>query len=672
MDRNTLIGILLIGVIFIGYSYYNNNKLEKAYDKEINVADSLFVADNYTEAILAYRKAQSYQPRNQYPQKQITEINNIMGLYDDQSSVEDSLQGDTSSGQAGSGETGSELPVSADVKMQNDSELESRYGAFSGAASGEDKFITMENDLVRLVFSNKGGRLYSAELKEYHTYDTLPLILFEGDSTIFGFQFFTRDNHAIETNELYFTPLTDRDYILVEDQPGSFSMRLEAGEGKYIEYTYSLKPDAYMLDLDFKVVGLEDIMARNISSLDLSWEIYMPQQEKGRTNEDNYSGIKFRYFQDEVDGSRSRGGKDVEEFEISTKIQWLAFKDQFFSSVLVADEPFLNAWTQSTKTPESERYLRHMQAKFSVPYNDEPDAVYKMHFYLGPNHYKTLKQYDIELEKLVYLGNNIIRIINEYVIIQLFAWLSKFIGNYGLIILLLTVIIKMFLFPLTFKSYLSQAKMKVLKPQIDAINEKFPKKEDAMKKQQATMALYKKAGVSPLGGCLPMVLQMPILFAMFRFFPGSIELRQQSFLWAKDLSTYDSILKLPWDLPMYGDHISLFTLLMTVSTILTMKINSPSQAGSSQMPGMKGMMYMMPVMFMLILNNYSAGLTYYYFLANLITFGQNMLSKQFVNEEEILKKLEANKKKPVRKSKWQQRLESAAKQKGYTPPRKKK
>jgi len=670
MDRNTIIGILLIGVIFIGYSYYNNNKLDKAYDKEISYADSLFLAEDYPQAIMAYRKAKSFKPKEQYPQTQIDEINQVMGLYDDvpETNVESS---DISQEQTDQGTISTGDVVVANQNYKSDKERESQFGTFYKASVGEEKFITLENNLVKLVFTNKGGKLYSAELKEFKTHDTLALMLFEGDSTVFGFQFFTLDNHPIETNNLYFIPQTSREKMLVEDQPVSFSMRLEAGEGKYIEYTYSLKPDEYMLDFDFKIVGLKESLARNLSSLDLNWEMYMPQQEKGRVNENNYAGIKFKYYQDEVDGSRTRASKEIEEFDVPTKLEWLAYKDQFFSTVLISDEPFLNGWVQSTKTEESERYIRFLQAKLSVPYKGDSEEAYKMHFYLGPNHFKILKKYQLDLEELVFLGKNIIRIINEYVIIQLFHWLNRFIGNYGIIILVLTIIIKMVLFPLTYKSYQSQAKMRVLKPQVDAINEKFPKKEDAMKKQQATMALYKKVGVSPVGGCLPMMLQMPILFAMFRFFPTSIELRQESFLWAHDLSTYDSILNLPWDLPMYGDHVSLFTLLMTVSTILTMKINSPAQAGGAQMPGMKGMMYMMPVMFMLILNNFSAGLTYYYFLANIITFAQNMISKQFVNEADILKKLEAKKTKPVQKSKWQQRLESAAKQKGYKPSKKK-
>jgi YidC/Oxa1 family membrane protein insertase len=415
---------------------------------------------------------------------------------------------------------------------------------------------------------------------------------------------------------------------------------------------------------------MTDIIPANLNSLDLNWEMYVPQQEKGRQNEDNYTTLKYKFYQGEVDGFKVRSQKGEEENEITTRVKWMAFKDQFFSSVLIADNYFLNAYVRSRKLPESTTYLRNFRAEMSIPYETDNDEAIGFQFYLGPNHFNTLKKCDVQLEELVFLGRNIIRWISQFVIIPIFNWLNKSIANYGIIILLMTIIIKMGLFPLTWKSYMSQAKMKVLKPQVDEINARFPKKEDAMKKQQATMALYKQAGVSPMGGCLPMLLQMPILFAMFRFFPASIELRQQKFLWADDLSTYDSILDLPFNIPMYGDHISLFTLLMTVSTIVTMKINSPSASGSSQMPGMKGMMYIMPIMFMLILNNFSAGLTYYYFLANLITFGQNLITKQFVDEKAILKKMEENKKKPQKKSKWQQRLETAAKQRGVQPKRK--
>ncbi len=290
-----------------------------------------------------------------------------------------------------------------------------------------------------------------------------------------------------------------------------------------------------------------------------------------------------------------------------------------------------------------------------------------MKMYYGPNHISTLRKEGLQLEKIVFLGRNIIGWISRFMIIPVFNWLEKYISSYGIIILILTILIKIVLFPLTFKSYQSTAKMQVLKPMIDELGKKFPKKEDAMKKQQATMDLYKRAGINPMGGCLPMLLQMPILFAMFRFFPVSIELRQEHFLWATDLSTYDSILTLPFKIPMYGDHVSLFTLLMTASTLLTMKMTG-SSPGQDQ-PGMKMMMYMMPVMFMLMLNNFSSGLTYYYFLANVLTYLQNIISKRFIDEKKVLARLEENKKKPLQKSKWQQRLEEAAKQRGIQPPK---
>jgi YidC/Oxa1 family membrane protein insertase len=304
-----------------------------------------------------------------------------------------------------------------------------------------------------------------------------------------------------------------------------------------------------------------------------------------------------------------------------------------------------------------------------VPFQRLSNETIKLKLFFGPNKFKLLKKYkEYQLESLVSLGKNIIRWINQFVIIPIFDWLSKFITNYGLIILLLTIIIKIGLLPLTYKSYLSQARMKVLKPQVDELTLKFPKGKE-LERQQATMALYKKAGVSPMGGCLPMLLQFPILFAMFKFFPTSIELRQEAFLWAKDLSTYDAIITWNQAIPILGNHISLFTVLMTVSTILSMKMSDTSS--SQQIPGMKTMMYVMPVMFMFMLNNFSAALTYYYFLANVITIGQNYLFKQFVDEKEILRKMEEKKAKPVKKSKFQQRIEEMSKQSGYKPARKK-
>ncbi|MBK7480331.1 MAG: membrane protein insertase YidC [Bacteroidales bacterium] len=396
--------------------------------------------------------------------------------------------------------------------------------------------------------------------------------------------------------------------------------------------------------------------------------MYLPQQEKGRQNEEYYTTIKYKFYQDDVESIRLRQSKEVETADLPTKLSWVAFQDQFFSSVLISKDHFLNGTVVSTKTPALEKYIRYYTAELGVPFNPGSDNVVGMKLYYGPNHITTLKKEGLELDKLIFLGRNIIGWINRFMIIPVFNFLEKYIGSYGLIILILTILIKIFLFPLTFKSYQSTAKMQVLKPMVEEINKKYPKQEDAMKKQQATMDLYKRAGINPMGGCLPMLLQMPILFAMFRFFPVSIELRQEAFLWATDLSTYDSILDLPFNIPLYGNHVSLFTLLMTASTLLTMKMTS-SSPGQDQ-PGMKMMMYVMPIMFMFILNNFSAGLTYYYFLANILTYLQNMISKRFIDEEKVLATLEENRKKPMKKSKWQQRLEEAARQRGIQPPKK--
>ncbi|HPY67959.1 MAG TPA: membrane protein insertase YidC, partial [Bacteroidales bacterium] len=542
-----------------------------------------------------------------------------------------------------------------------------RLGVFSAALEGEEDFITLENNLLELKISLKGGRVYSARLKEFVTHDSKPLILFSGDSTVFGFNFFTADNKAIQTNDLYFSPLSEERSISVADDPGIVVLRLNADSNKYIEYKYTLLPDRYNLLFDVSFHNMDEVLPANQNSITLDWRMYIPQKEKGRTNEENYTSLKYKHYQDDVEGSKMRTKKESETFEISTRLSWVAYVDQFFSAVIITDTYFLNGSLTSNLTPESKKYIRYFTSELGVPVTPGPDVSYQMRFYFGPNHLSTLKKEGHELEKIIYLGKNITGWISRFIIIPVFNWLEKYIDSYGIIILILTILIKLVLFPLTFKSYQSQAKMRVLKPLVDELNKKYPKQEDAMKKQQATMDLYKRAGINPMGGCLPMLLQFPILFAMFRFFPVSIELRQEHFLWATDLSTYDSILDLPFTIPIYGSHVSLFTLLMTASSILTMKM-SGSSAGQDQ-PGMKMMTYMMPVMFMLILNQWSSGLTYYYFLANILTWIQNMISKRFIDEDKVLAALEENKKKPVKKSKWQQRLEEAARQRGINPPK---
>ncbi|MBL7113670.1 MAG: membrane protein insertase YidC [Bacteroidales bacterium] len=630
MDRNSIIGILIIAVLLVGYGILNKPSKDELAERQ-RIQDSVATA-HLEEA--ARRAAQDLAP----------------------------AQTDMSEEAVG------QPVVEDEAGVKNYVDL---YGDFAEAAVGEKKLITLENDLIKLEISTLGGRPYSAELKNYQTHDSLPLILFDGDSTVFGFTFFAR-NRSINTNELFFTPDRKESEIVVSSEPQTLSMTLPAGGNSYIKYTYTLGPSDYMVDFDIQFYEMQELLTDRINFLDLIWEVYVPAFEKGRVNEMQNTTIFFKHYQDEVDKFNPRSKKEIMEQDISTSLEWIGYKQQFFSTVLLAEDHFSNAYLSSSKLEEPNKYLKLFTSQIGVPYQPIQDYTVNMAYYFGPNHFQTLNTYEHELQRLVSLGGPFSRVFNRYFIIPIFNRLDNNIANYGLIILILTLLIKIILFPLTYRSFLSMAKMRVLKPEIDAINAKIPK-DKSMERQQATMALYKKAGVSPLGGCLPVVLQMPILIAMFRFFPTSIELRQESFLWATDLSTYDSIFDLPFTIPMYGDHISLFTLLMTASTILTMKISNQAGAAGQQMPGMKGMMYIMPVMFMFILNNFSAALTYYYFLANIITFGQNQLFKQFIDEEKLRSKLEENTRKKSatkKKSGFQKRLENMAKQRGYNPKKK--
>ena len=655
MDRNTITGLILIFVIFIWFSIYNSNRTNKAMEKALVEAESDYSKGDLEGARSLYINILKYKPTQADALARLNEINLKLGNMPERQKS-DSLN----ALKANIGES----PISSSGTKSDINQ----YGVFAQTAEGQNDFITLENNKIELKISLKGGRVYSARLKNYKTFDAKPLILFSGDSTVFGFNFFTSDNKAVQTNNLFFKSISDQKSYSVVSRPESVILRLYAGDDKYIEYKYTLAPDKYSVDFNVNFKSMEGIIASNQNSLTLDWKMYVPQQEKGRQNEETYCTVNYKYYQDDVAGLGTRQSKETLKSDITTKLSWISFQDQFFSSIIITNDFFLNASINSTKTLASKKYLRYYTSEVGIPFGAGTSNSVNMKLYYGPSSIPILKKEGMQLEKIVFLGKNIIGWISRFAIIPIFNWLNRFISNFGLIILILTIIIKVVLFPLTFKSYQSQAKMQVLKPMVEELGKKFPKKEDAMKKQQATMDLYKRAGVNPMGGCLPMLLQMPILFAMFRFFPVSIELRQEHFLWATDLSTYDSILTLPFAIPMYGSHVSLFTLLMTASTLLTMKMTG-SSPGSDQ-PGMKMMMYMMPVMFMLILNNFSAGLTYYYFLANMLTYAQNMISKRFINADAVLATLEENKKKPMKKSKWQQRLEDAAKQRGINPPRK--
>ena len=524
-------------------------------------------------------------------------------------------------------------------------ELKATYGIFATAATGTEEFQTIENDKLKITVSNKGGRITSVILKEYQTFDSLALDLFDADSSRFNLQFTT--GHNINTANLYFQ---------AEQSSNTLSMKLKADNSHYVEYLYTLTDD-YLIDFEINFIGMESIIPSGVNYMNLEWQMKTPQTEKSKTNQDMYTGIQYQYSADnEVD---YLSFTSTDEDEINARLNWVAFKQQFFSAIFIAKDGFDKPTTLTSTKSEGSKFIKDLAAKFELPYNHNRDEKLSFQFYFGPNHYKTLEAYNSGFEELVPLGWGIFGWVNRYIIINIFDFLSKYFSSYGIIILLLTLIIKIGLAPFTYKAFLSQAKMKVLKPEIDKINDKL-KGKDPMKAQQETMGLYRKAGVNPMGGCLPMLFQFPILIAMFRFFPASIELRQESFLWADDLSSYDSIYNLGFDIPFYGDHISLFTLLMTVSTLLYTHMNSSMATG--QMAQMKWMMYLMPIMFLGFFNNYAAGLSYYYFLANMFTFTQQYFMKRMIDEDAILAQLEANKKKPAKpKSKFQKKLEDMQK-----------
>ncbi len=559
------------------------------------------------------------------------------------------------------------------------SDLQSKYDKFANAAAGEEQNFIIENDLLKLELSNKGGYIKTVELKDYKTYDSLPVILLDPNTTRFGLSFFS-NNRIINTEQFYFQPSDNvtSHMVVSGDNSLQISMRLYAGgeEGalktdSYIEYLYTIQGNNYMFDFTINMVGMDRIISANSSFMDLNWYADLRRQEK-TVDQFNGSTIYYKFYKDEVDYMSE---SDNDEEQITTKLKWISYKQRFFTSSLVAKEAFDNGNLKvyEKENPGSDRYLKTMETDIELPVNLRGDASIPLSFYFGPNKFYTLKSYGLDLERQIPIGWGlfILAWINEFIVIPTFDWLGGYGWNYGIVILVLTIMLKLLLFPIAYKTYYSSAKMRVLKPEVDELSKKFPKKEDAMKKQQAVMALYKRAGANPAAGCVPMLLQMPILFAMFRFFPASIELRQQPFLWAHDLSSYDSIASLPFTIPFYGDHVSLFTLLMTVSTIMYTYMNNQMMASqTNQMPGMKTMMYLMPIMFLGIFNSYASGLSYYYFLANVITFGQMFVFRYAINENKLRLKIEENKKKPPKKkSAFQKRLEEAAKQRGQNQRR---
>ena len=599
MDRNTITGLIVIALILIGYSYFMSPSKEEL--KAMHVRDSIARVEAQRAAALEKERQADFAAQQQNTETQ-------------QAGTEAIFKQDS-------------LPVEQ---------------------------YTLENNKIKLHINTKGGCIDYVDLKGYRTHDSLPLILWKDHKSSMGLNFYAR-NKQINTADLIFVPNTNQKELNAEGAEQVLTMRAYVDENKYLEFEYKLAPDSYMVDFNINTYNLNDVIASNTNFLTLYWGVDMPQLEKSRDFESRYTGVYYNFSNNDVEHLSLTGDEKV---DLPTSVKWVAYKQQFFSSVLIANESFPNVLV-STANNTTPGFLKTADAEISLPYSGKAIEKYDMRFYFGPNSYPTLREYgkDIELPKLVDLGWKWIAWFNRYVVIPIFNFLETNVTlNYGLIIFLLTLIIKLVLFPLTYKSYMSQAKMRVLKPQIDEINKKIPA-DKAMERQQAVMKLYKKAGVNPMGGCLPMLLQMPILIALFYFFPGAIELRQKSFLWATDLASYDSIATLPFTIPFYGNHVSLFCLLMTITNILYMWYNSKNQPQNDQMKGMQVMMYIMPIMFLFIFNSYSSGLSYYYFIATLITIVQTWAIRKFVNDEKLLKQIELAKTKPVKKSKFQQKLE---------------
>jgi YidC/Oxa1 family membrane protein insertase len=637
MNKHTIVGLILLFALVIGYSWYISPS-EKEREEQIRIQDSI----------------------------RLDQINNAQA---------DSLSAIITAQQANEkNERENDLLDT----MVNYQQLSAEFGAFTNAAiKKEEEALVVENDFYRLSIARKGGKIESVELKNVKTYDNLPVVLFEGeDNTNFGLAF--NSNYLIlNTNDLYFTPAQDYDkhsLVVSGNDSLEIAMRLypdkstqEIDTSSYIEFLYIIRGNDYRTGLKINFVNVSQYINRNQTHVELTWQTQLRQQEQSFKNEMTATTI---YYSDALDVENLKEANDRgDSITYTTRLKWLSFKQLFFTSTIIADDYFANG-TMVVDMPQikSDRALKDMKIRLALPVSGDNSSL-GMNFYFGPNKYNTLKQYKINLESQIQLGGSLISWINKYAIIPIFNFFDGFNWNYGLIILILTIILKTVLFPLTMTNYKSSAKMRVVKPEVEEINKRYPKQEDAMKKQQAIMALYKQAGIRPMAGCLPLLLQMPILIAMFRFFPSAYELRQQPFLWAKDLSTYDSIASWDVQIPLissfYGNHISLFTLLMTLATLAYTILNNKMMStggNEQQMKMMKWMMYLMPVMFLGIFNNYSAGLSYYYLLVNLITFAQMGIFRLIVDEKKLHAQIQANKNKPVTKSNWQRRMDNIVKQ----------
>lgn len=547
------------------------------------------------------------------------------------------------------------------------SNAQNELGAFAYSAtlpSATANETTIENELLKIKVSNKGGQISEVELKDFKTYDQKPLYLIKDNNAVFNINFATTDNRILNTKDLFFEPT-----LIKNGENQVLSMKLKVSENQYLEYRYEIKPDNYMLDFSIKSQGM-DRAINTSQSLQLDWDLKAYRQEKSTYAENMYSWYYYK-ADDDVSYLSSNDEDELED------VSWVAFKQHFFTSILKTDTPLSTAQVISKELAEGESQDTVFVKQYSVsaPLDMKNGELnYAMNWYYGPTDFKIFKQYKgTGIKEVADVGWGIFGWINRIIFIPVFSFLSSFIGNYGLIIILMTIVVRIIMSPVVYKSYLSSAKMKVLRPEMQEINERLKGKENAMKRQQETMALQRKAGVNPLSGCIPALIQMPVFFALFRFFPSEIGLRQKSFLWANDLSSYDTIAKLPFEIPFYGNHISLFPILASVAIFFYMRMTQsqqmnmqqPTQEGMPDMSKMmKYMMYFSPIMMLVFFNNYASGLSLYYFVSNLLTIAIMLVIKNFIiDEDKIHAQIQENKAKPEKKkSKFRQRLDDAMKQ----------
>ena len=597
MNKSNIIGIVLIGVIMFGFTWYQSKQYEKQMEAQAQLDSIARVEQMAAMAMDSVRMAQG-----------VTNVQvQTMPAYKDSMLTE--------------------------------------------ARLAESQILKLSNDKVTIEFSTKGAQPYSVKLNDYKAYDSTDLYLIKPDQSQYGISVFAGEN--INTKDFVFD--------VVEHTDSTVVMRLPFAQGGFIQQRYALTEGSYMLDNELSFVGMENIIPKNVSMIDIDWSVIIPRLEKGYKNEKQYSKLDY-YFDGDKSPEEIARGRDGSK-RVDTRFRWFAFQQRFFSAIMTPGTEFSSADFNVKYFAEDDpsHNLMSCSAKLRSDFQSGSEVVIPYEFYFGPNDYSGLKKYDRNYEKIIPLGGWWFSWFTRLVIIPCFDFLGKFISNYGIVILIMTLLIKLLLTPLTLKSYKSSAKMQVVKPELEKINAKYPDQKDAMKKQQATMDLYQKAGISPMGGCLPMLLQMPILFAMFRFFPASIELRQQKFLWADDLSSYDSIIDFGFNIPALGDHLSLFAFLMALTMFLYSKMTAGQMSDDPNMAGMKFMsVWLMPIMMFFVCNNFSAALSYYYFISQLITIAMTWYLRKFVvTEDKVRAEMMLNVNKPKKKSKWQQRLEEA-------------